>query len=118
MSRRRRKSWRWAAWRRYRASKTLAERAAWDFVEKHKSKLGWDLVMINSPFVAGAKQRMNSGGERFAMPQRRLARGTHITSQSYCPLGFGFLWRRVIASIATVMHRRRYAHWASFGGAL
>ncbi|KAJ7657253.1 hypothetical protein DFH06DRAFT_1197770 [Mycena polygramma] len=38
---------------KYRASKTLAERAAWDFVEKHKSEIGWDLVVLNPPFVFG-----------------------------------------------------------------
>lgn len=38
---------------KYRASKTLAERAAWDFVEKHKGSLPWDLVVINPPFVFG-----------------------------------------------------------------
>ncbi|KAJ7692590.1 hypothetical protein B0H17DRAFT_933870, partial [Mycena rosella] len=37
----------------YSASKTLAERAAWDFVEKHKSEIGWDLVVLNPPFVFG-----------------------------------------------------------------
>ncbi|KAJ7137439.1 D-lactaldehyde dehydrogenase [Mycena crocata] len=38
---------------KYRASKTLAERAAWDFVEQHKAEIGWDLVVINPPFVFG-----------------------------------------------------------------
>ncbi|KAJ6484059.1 NAD(P)-binding protein [Mycena sanguinolenta] len=38
---------------KYRASKTLAERAAWDFVDKHKTEIGWDLVVINPPFVFG-----------------------------------------------------------------
>lgn len=38
---------------KYRASKTLAERAAWDFVEKYKSSLKFDLVVINPPFVYG-----------------------------------------------------------------
>ncbi|KAI0367236.1 NAD-P-binding protein [Pilatotrama ljubarskyi] len=38
---------------KYRASKTLAERAAWDFVEKNKGTLGWDLVVFNPPFVFG-----------------------------------------------------------------
>ncbi|KAF8209093.1 hypothetical protein K438DRAFT_2012400 [Mycena galopus ATCC 62051] len=38
---------------KYRASKTLAERAAWEFVEKHKTEIGWDLVVINPPFVYG-----------------------------------------------------------------
>ncbi|KAF9482945.1 D-lactaldehyde dehydrogenase [Pholiota conissans] len=37
----------------YRASKTLAERSAWDFVEKHKSEIKWDLSVINPPFVFG-----------------------------------------------------------------
>ncbi|KAJ6512289.1 NAD-P-binding protein [Mycena vulgaris] len=38
---------------KYRASKTLAERAAWAFVDEHKNKIGWDLVVINPPFVFG-----------------------------------------------------------------
>ncbi|KAF9527862.1 hypothetical protein CPB83DRAFT_855320 [Crepidotus variabilis] len=37
----------------YRLSKTRAERAAWDFYNEHKSKLTWDLVIINPPFVFG-----------------------------------------------------------------
>ncbi|PPQ69915.1 LOW QUALITY PROTEIN: hypothetical protein CVT25_002473 [Psilocybe cyanescens] len=32
---------------KYFASKTLSERAAWDFYEKHKAEGGWDLVVIN-----------------------------------------------------------------------
>jgi len=35
----------------YRASKTLAERAAWDFIEKEKPQ--FDLVTVNPPFVLG-----------------------------------------------------------------
>jgi hypothetical protein len=35
----------------YRASKTLAERAAWEFVETHQP--AWDLTTINPPFVYG-----------------------------------------------------------------
>ena len=38
---------------KYCASKTLAERAAWDFWNKHKSEVGWDLVVLNPPFVFG-----------------------------------------------------------------
>lgn len=38
---------------KYRASKTLAERAAWEFVEKNKDKIGWDLVVLNPPLVFG-----------------------------------------------------------------
>ena len=35
----------------YRASKTLAERSAWEFVETNKP--AWDLVTVNPPFVLG-----------------------------------------------------------------
>ncbi|KAL6299277.1 NAD-P-binding protein [Sparassis latifolia] len=38
---------------KYRASKTLAERAAWDFVAKNKEQLSWDLVVLNPPYVFG-----------------------------------------------------------------
>ncbi|KAI9058011.1 NAD(P)-binding protein [Trametes sanguinea] len=38
---------------KYRASKTLAERAAWEFYEKNKATLSWDLVVLNPPFVFG-----------------------------------------------------------------
>lgn len=38
---------------KYRASKTLAERAAWDFVEKNKGSIAWDLVVLNPPMVFG-----------------------------------------------------------------
>ncbi|KAF8873077.1 D-lactaldehyde dehydrogenase [Infundibulicybe gibba] len=37
----------------YRASKTLAEKAAWKFCEDHKHEIGWDLVSINPPFLYG-----------------------------------------------------------------
>lgn len=35
----------------YRASKTLAERAAWKFVEENKPK--WDIVTLCPPLVLG-----------------------------------------------------------------
>nr|GAT52696.1 D-lactaldehyde dehydrogenase [Mycena chlorophos] len=38
---------------KYRASKTLAERAAWTFVNEHKSTISWDLVCLNPPLVLG-----------------------------------------------------------------
>ncbi|KAI0696062.1 NAD(P)-binding protein [Cerioporus squamosus] len=40
---------------KYRASKTLAERAAWEWYEERKRAgvLGWDLVVLNPPFVYG-----------------------------------------------------------------
>jgi nucleoside-diphosphate-sugar epimerase len=39
-----------AAGQKYRASKTLAERAAWKLYEENKSQ-GWDLVVLNPPYV-------------------------------------------------------------------
>ncbi|KAG8935186.1 methylglyoxal reductase (NADPH-dependent) gre2 [Tulasnella sp. 417] len=38
---------------KYRASKVLAERAAWDFVEKNRDSVAFDLVTVNPPMVWG-----------------------------------------------------------------
>ena len=38
---------------KYCASKTLAERAAWDFHSKHKNEVAWDVTVLNPPFVFG-----------------------------------------------------------------
>jgi len=38
---------------KYLASKTLAERSAWEFFEKHKAEIQWDLVTLCPPFVYG-----------------------------------------------------------------
>ncbi|KXN81602.1 Putative NADPH-dependent methylglyoxal reductase GRP2 [Leucoagaricus sp. SymC.cos] len=46
----------------YRASKTLAERAAWDFFAENKSKTNWDLVVLNPPVVVGPPIHEVSGG--------------------------------------------------------
>jgi nucleoside-diphosphate-sugar epimerase len=40
---------------KYRASKTLAERAAWEWVKEKGEGLGWDLVVMNPPFVFGVR---------------------------------------------------------------
>ncbi|KAF8308482.1 NAD-binding protein [Clavulina sp. PMI_390] len=37
----------------YTASKTLAERAAWDFVAQHKDSISWDLSVINPSYIFG-----------------------------------------------------------------
>ncbi|KAF8704383.1 hypothetical protein AX14_014042 [Amanita brunnescens Koide BX004] len=39
--------------KKYQASKTLAEKAAWAFCREHEKNLNWDLVVINPPFVFG-----------------------------------------------------------------
>ncbi|KAI0342089.1 NAD-P-binding protein [Trametopsis cervina] len=38
---------------KYRASKTLAEKAAWAFVQNNKAKITFDLVVVNPPMVMG-----------------------------------------------------------------
>ncbi|KIK51291.1 hypothetical protein GYMLUDRAFT_50664 [Collybiopsis luxurians FD-317 M1] len=38
---------------KYRASKSLAERTAWKFIDDNRGKLNWDLVVFNPPFVFG-----------------------------------------------------------------
>ena len=46
---------------KYRASKTLAERAAWKVTELNKDKIGWELVTIAPPFVYGPPLQEISG---------------------------------------------------------
>ncbi|KAJ7662730.1 D-lactaldehyde dehydrogenase [Mycena polygramma] len=38
---------------KYQASKTLAERAAWEFAKKHAGEITWDLSVMNPPLVLG-----------------------------------------------------------------
>jgi len=38
---------------RYRAAKTLAEKAAMNYAEENKGKIGWDLVVLNPPYILG-----------------------------------------------------------------
>ncbi|KAJ3877793.1 D-lactaldehyde dehydrogenase, partial [Lentinula edodes] len=38
---------------KYRASKTLAEKAAWEFYEASNTNRSWDLVVLNPPYVFG-----------------------------------------------------------------
>ncbi|KAG6888784.1 hypothetical protein C0992_007514 [Termitomyces sp. T32_za158] len=38
---------------KYFASKTAAERAAWDFYEQNKAVISWDLSILNPPYVFG-----------------------------------------------------------------
>ncbi|KZS90133.1 NAD(P)-binding protein [Sistotremastrum niveocremeum HHB9708] len=42
-----------SAFDKYLASKTLAEQAAWNFVEEHKADITWDLVTILPPYIFG-----------------------------------------------------------------
>jgi len=48
---------------KYSASKVLAERAAWDFVEEHKAEIGFDLVTVCPPMIYGPG--IQDGGVNF-----------------------------------------------------
>jgi nucleoside-diphosphate-sugar epimerase len=39
----------------YCASKTLAEKAAWEFVAAHNSEISWDLAVINPSLILGVR---------------------------------------------------------------
>ena len=39
----------------YCASKTLAEKSAWDFVAAHDSEISWDLAVINPTLIIGVR---------------------------------------------------------------
>jgi len=39
----------------YCASKTLAEKAAWEFVAAHSSEIPWDLAVVNPSLILGAR---------------------------------------------------------------
>ncbi|KIW12705.1 hypothetical protein PV08_09983 [Exophiala spinifera] len=38
---------------KYSASKVLAEKAAWQFYERHKPEIAWDLTVLNPPWIFG-----------------------------------------------------------------
>ena len=38
---------------KYRAGKTLAEKAAWRFIEERKGEIGFDLVVLHPPYIFG-----------------------------------------------------------------
>ncbi|KAI6098273.1 hypothetical protein EDD16DRAFT_1718721 [Pisolithus croceorrhizus] len=38
---------------KYRASKVLAEQAAWSFVKEHQHEISWDLTVVNPTYVFG-----------------------------------------------------------------
>lgn len=76
----------------YLASKTLAEKAAWDFVAAHKSEISWDLVVLNPPYIFGARlslYRLSSVTEsstlaysHHSVPRRQLMTSTLLCVKS------------------------------------
>ncbi|KAF7328348.1 NAD(P)-binding protein [Mycena venus] len=57
---------------KYRAAKVLGERAAWEFFEQHKDKLGWDLVVLNPPYVFGPTIHAVSSPEALNLSTREF----------------------------------------------
>ncbi|KAJ7342555.1 hypothetical protein DFH08DRAFT_874511 [Mycena albidolilacea] len=57
---------------KYRAAKVRGERAAWEFAEKHKDKLGWDLVVLNPPYVFGPTIHAVSSPEALNLSTREF----------------------------------------------
>ena len=52
------------------ASKTLAEKAAWAFIEEHKPS--WDLTVLNPPYVFGPPIHEVEGAEKLNASQKML----------------------------------------------
>ncbi|KAL2831605.1 NAD(P)-binding protein [Aspergillus pseudoustus] len=57
---------------KYSASKTLAERAAWEYVQRNRGEIAWDLTAINPPYIFGptihnveTPASLNSSSKRF-----------------------------------------------------
>ncbi|KAJ7609528.1 D-lactaldehyde dehydrogenase [Roridomyces roridus] len=42
-----------ATFDKYCNSKVLAERGAWEFLDKHKTEVGWDIAVLNPPLILG-----------------------------------------------------------------
>ncbi|KAH6904343.1 D-lactaldehyde dehydrogenase [Coprinopsis sp. MPI-PUGE-AT-0042] len=77
----------------YCASKTLAEKAAWDFVKKNKEKISWDLVAIHPPLVFGPSSQELSSKEGLNASMQIYWR--HVLSEGQKPreeLATGLSW--------------------------
>ncbi|KAI0777492.1 NAD-P-binding protein [Trametes elegans] len=74
---------------KYSASKTLAERRAWAFVEENKGTLPWDFAVVNPPWVFGTVLgwRKGSGPEKLNDSNKllydALAKGS-ISVKEHC----------------------------------
>ncbi|PCH42507.1 NAD(P)-binding protein [Wolfiporia cocos MD-104 SS10] len=79
---------------KYLASKTLAERAAWEFLEKNKGKINWDLVVINPPYVYGPAihevESPEALNESLNAWYRSVFKNLHEPAQA-SSIGYGFL---------------------------
>ncbi|OAK99252.1 NAD(P)-binding protein [Phaeosphaeriaceae sp. SRC1lsM3a] len=59
----------------YLASKTFAERAAWEFKETHGAEVRWDLVVLNPPIVYGPLTHLISNMEDLGESAARIYKG-------------------------------------------
>ncbi|KAJ5761072.1 hypothetical protein N7520_008228 [Penicillium odoratum] len=67
----------------YRASKTFAERAAWDFMEKEKSS--FDLTVINPPLVLGPIAHQLASLSTINTSNERIRDFINGASKDHCP---------------------------------
>jgi len=64
---------------KYMASKTLAERAAWELYNEHKASLPWDLTAILPPYIFGPNLHEVDRPEK---PQHILAEVVRLVLQA------------------------------------
>ncbi|KAL2834317.1 NAD(P)-binding protein [Aspergillus cavernicola] len=74
----------------YRASKTFAEKAAWDFVEKEKPN--FDIATINPPLVLGPVVHYLSSLDAINTSNARIARIVQGLEKEAIPPTTTFLW--------------------------
>jgi hypothetical protein len=80
----------------YCASKTLAEKAAWEFVMAHKSEISWDLAVVNPTEIFGARLSsspllltradIHTRGSLRSAPLRQLTILIPLNAKSMTPL--------------------------------
>ncbi|PPQ88275.1 hypothetical protein CVT25_005438 [Psilocybe cyanescens] len=64
----------------YRASKSLAEKGAWDYYEQHKNEVTWDLSVINPPFVSSFSHRESFYTKLNGPPIHKIASSSSLNT--------------------------------------
>ncbi|KAJ8508034.1 hypothetical protein ONZ45_g9655 [Pleurotus djamor] len=78
---------------KYRASKTLAEKAAWNFVQEHGHEIAWDIVTMNPPYVLGPMEAGTPLNEPLNTSLSHLLKMLFAsTSPSPMPYSAGLSW--------------------------
>jgi nucleoside-diphosphate-sugar epimerase len=86
---------------KYAASKVLAEKSAWEYVDTHRSMLKWDLVVINPPYIFGpvahAVNAIESLNSSTKMWYEAVAKGNYFGGSPLISPGHGWADVRDIA---------------------